>query len=159
MADQPPFRHLYELDLQTAHEKSAADEARKRGDDAGLVGAAGRAETFGAEVTGTHLWLVISGRSLWRDGIVIALPTSGQAIARTNFDVPYNYESDVLELRKPTLISLSGGECYVLCSKPRHLSRDRLGDPVGVVSKATIASVLRRHASALGCELKTWPRI
>jgi mRNA-degrading endonuclease toxin of MazEF toxin-antitoxin module len=107
-------------------------------------------ERVGAEVGGLHLWLIISGPEVKKDGLVIGLPLTGLDAMRTNYDVPYGPD-DITELRPPVGMSLKKeGQCYVLTSKPRHFSVKRLPEtPYGEMSEAVIHSALQRMSSAI----------
>lgn len=114
-------------------------------------------EATGAEVGRRHLWLVISGPDVRRDGLVIALPLTGLDQQRTNYDVPFRPD-DIGALRDPVGISLKNeGQCYVLTSKPRHFSAQRLPDsPYGVMADAVIRTSLHRLGSALGVNISLY---
>lgn len=111
-------------------------------------------EAIGAEVGNRHLWLVISGPEIRRDGLVIALPLTGRDDQRTDYDVPFRPD-DITQHREPLGMSLkSEGICYVLTSKPRHFSVQRLPPtPHGTMSDPVVRTALQRLGAGIGVNI------
>lgn len=127
---------------------------RAKGPPRGQVFEIDSGERTGAEVGDLHLWLIISGSDIYRDGIVIGIPLTGQDHKRTAYDVSFRPDN-ITALRQPINMKLKAdGMCYALTSKPRHFSVQRLPPtPYGTMSEHVIHDALQRMGSGVNVNL------